>query len=111
MDQDEIRALRRDLGDALLAKLLGRSAGSVRSYAKGRRPVPALIARRLEWVRRITFSLAGGYNAVGMRAWFDRPRVQLGQRSPLASLGPDWTPSDASVAQVEKLAATLRGPG
>jgi hypothetical protein len=111
MDQDAIRALRRNLGDALLAKLLRRSAGSVRSYANGRRTVPPLIARRLEWVRHVTLSLAGGYNAMGMRAWFDRPRVQLGQRSPLASLGPDWTPSDASVAQVEKLTATLRGPG
>ena len=111
MDQDAIRALRRDLGNALLAKLLGRSAGSVRSYAGGRRPVPPLIARRLEWVSHVTFSLAGGYNAIGMRAWLDRPRVQLGQRSPIASLGPDWTPSDASAVQVEELAATLRGPG
>ena len=111
MDQDEIRALRRDLGDALLARLSGRSISSVHAYANGRRPVTPLIARRLEWVSHVTFSLAGGYNAIGMRAWFVRPRVQLGQRSPLASLGPDWTPSDASVAHVEKLAATLRGPG
>ena len=111
MDQDVFKELRCDLGDALLAKLLGRSVNSVRSYANGRRPVPPVIARRLEWVRRVTVSLAGGYNAMGMRAWFDRPRVQLGQRSPLASLGPDWTPSDASVAHVEELAAALLGPG
>lgn len=111
MNQDVFMALRRDLGDALLARLLRRSVTSVRAYANGRRPVPPLIARRLEWVQRVTRSLAGGYNTMGMRAWFDRPRVKLGQRSPTASLGPDWTPSDVAVANVEKLAAALRGPG
>ena len=111
MEQDVFMALRGDLGDTLLAKLLGRSASSVRLYSNGRRPVPPLIARRLEWVARLAFSLAGGYNPIGMRAWFDRPRVELGRRSPLAVLGHDWQPSDSAAADVEMLAATLRGPG
>lgn len=111
MQHDMFMALRGDLGDRLLAKLLGRSATSVRMYANGRRPVPPPIARRLEWVARVAFSLAGGYNSIGMRAWFDRPRVQLGQRSPLSVLGHDWQPSDSAAADVEMLAATLRGPG
>jgi uncharacterized protein (DUF2384 family) len=111
MEQDVFRAMRGELGDTLLAKLLGRSVASVRLYANGRRVVPALVARRLEWVRRVAFSLAGGYDSKGMRAWFDRPRVQLGQRSPLDMLGPDWLPSDAGVEEVERLAAELRGPG
>ena len=111
MEQDVFMALRGDLGDTLLAKLLGRSATSVRLYANGRRPVPPLIARRLQWVARVAFSLAGGYNSIGMRAWFDRPRVELGRRSPLAVLGHDWQPSDASAVEVEMLAATLHGPG
>lgn len=110
MEQDVFMTLRGDLGDTLLAKLLGRSATSVRLYASGRRPVPPLIARRLQWVARVAFSLAGGYNSIGMRAWFDRPRVELGRRSPLAVLGRDWQPSDAAAADVEMLAATLRGP-
>jgi len=107
MEQDVFMAVRGDLGDTLLAKLLRRSATSVRLYAKGRRPVPLLIARRLEWVQRVDFSLASGYNSIGMRAWFERPRVQLGHRSPLEILGPDWQPSDAAAADVERLAATL----
>ena len=110
MKQDLFMALRGDLGDTLLAKLLGRSATSVRLYANGRRPVPLLIARRQEWVARVAFSLAGGYNSIGMRAWFDRPRVELGQRSPLMSLGPDWQPLDNAATKVGRLAATLRGP-
>jgi len=72
MDQDVLKTLRRDLGDALLARLSGRSISSVHAYANGRRPVPPLIARRLECVLRDTFSLAGGYDAMGMRAWFER---------------------------------------
>lgn len=111
MEQDLLMAVRGDLGDALLAKLLGRSVTSVRLYAKGQRPVPPLIARRLEWIRQVSFSLAGGYNSIGMSAWFDRPRVELGQRSPMEILGPDWQPSDAAARKVEGLAATLRGPG
>jgi hypothetical protein len=110
MKQNLLIAARVALGDTLLAKLLGRSVSSVRLYAKGQRPVPSLIARRLEWVQRVAFSLAGAYNSIGTRAWFDRPRVELGQRSPLESLGPDWQPLDNAATKVERLAATLRGP-
>ena len=77
----------------LLAKLLGRSATSLRAYAKGRRPVPQLVALRLEWLLAVVYDLEGGYNSIGMRAWFGRPRPQLGGRSPLAALGHDWQPS------------------
>ena len=111
MEQDAIKALRGELGDTLLAKLLGRSATSVRLYASGRRPVTQLVARRVEWVLRLASNLGGGYNTIGMRAWFERPRVERGRRSPLAVLGHDWQPSDAAATQVEKLALRLRGPG
>ena len=111
MEQEVFGATRRDLGDGLLAELLGRSVASVRMYANGRRPVPPLIARRLDWIHRISFDLAGGYGALGVRAWFERPRVQLGQRSPLEVLGPGWQPNDVDVIRVANLAATLRGPG
>lgn len=111
MEQEAFRAVRSDLGDTLLAKLLGRSVASVRMYGNGRRPVPPLIARRLNWIHQILFDLAGGYGAPGIRAWFERPRAQLGQRSPLEILGPSWQPTDVDVAKVANLAATLRGPG
>ena len=61
MEQEAFRAVRSDLGDTLLAKLLGRSVASVRMYGNGRRPVPPLIARRLNWIHQILFDLAGGF--------------------------------------------------
>lgn len=110
MAQEGFRVMRGVLGDALIAKLLGRSVTSVRSYADGRRQVPPLIARRLDWIDQILFDLAGGYSPSGIRAWIERPRVQLGQRSPLQVLGPSWQPADVDVALVANLAAKLRGP-
>ena len=80
-------------------------------YATGRRPFSQLIAQRVEWVLRIASDLDRGYNSIGMRAWFERPRVELGGGSPLAVLGNGWQPSDDAVADVGMLAARLRGPG
>lgn len=111
MEQEAFGAMRRDLGDRLLAKLLWRSVASVRKYASGRRPVPPLMACRLDWIHRISFDLAGGYGAPGIQAWFVRPRAQLGHRSPLEILGPSWQPTDVDVAKVANLAATLSGRG
>jgi hypothetical protein len=79
MAQKGFRVMRGVLGDALIAKLLWRSVTSERSYANGRRQVPPLIARRLDWIDKILFDLAGGYSPSGIRAWFARPRVQLGR--------------------------------
>jgi hypothetical protein len=111
MQLDLLMSLRGTLGDMLLAKLLGRSATSVRLYAKGQRPVPQLVALRLELVNALVYDLAGGYNSIGMRTWFDRPRVELGGRSPLTALGHDWQPTEVTAADVARLAAKLRGPG
>lgn len=111
MHLDVFMPLRAKLGNPLLAKLLGRSATSLRAYAKGRRPVPQLVALRLEWLLAVVYDLEGGYNSIGMRAWFGRPRPQLGGRSPLAALGHDWQPRGATAADVARLAEKLRGPG
>ena len=110
MELDVFEAVRGNLGDELLAKLLGRSVSSVRLYAKGRRRVPDMIARRLEWLHRISFDLAGGYKPTGIQAWFERPRTQIGWRSPSHILRLDWQPADPDVEAVAALAARLRGP-
>ena len=53
--------------------------------------------------------LAGSYNDFGMRRWFERPRTQLGGKSPRALLGSQWTPDSKAARQVRALAAVLSG--
>lgn len=110
MNQKALAELRASIGDELLGKLLGRSATSLRAYASGRRVVPPSVATRAAWLERIAVDLAGGYDSGGARAWFGRARAELGHRSPLQVLGRDWQPLDEVAVQVERLAATLRGP-
>lgn len=94
-----------------LAELVGASAVSLRRYASGARSVPDVIAARLHWLALVTSDLAGAYNAPGIRRWFERPRSQLGSRSPRAALGAAWDPDDEQVERVRRLAAALAGPG
>jgi hypothetical protein len=57
----------------------------------------------------VVSDLAGSYNDFGMRRWFERPRTQLGGKSPRALLGARWAPDDKAALQVRALAATLSG--
>ena len=41
--------------------------------------------------------------------WFERPRTQLGGKSPRALLGSQWTPDSKAARQVRALAAVLSG--
>ena len=109
MDQEMYSVVRAELGPELLARVLRRSTSSLLMYASGRRPTPELIELRLAWAYGVLCDLAGGYNSSGMQRWFERPRVQLGQWSPLEILGYDWRPSDKDVMTVADLAATLAG--
>lgn len=102
-------AMRQTLGDELLAALLGISLSSLRRYGAGERETPDDTAARLHWLAMVVSDLAGGYNALGMRRWFERPRAQLAGRSPRAALGTGWQPDDAAARQVRALAAALSG--
>ncbi len=102
-------SMRDVFGDELLATLLDVSASSLRRYASGERTTPDATAARLHWLAMVVSDLAGGYNELGMRRWFERPRAQLGGLSPRAALGPGWQPDDAAALRVRALAAALSG--
>ena len=53
----------------------------------------------------------GSYNDFGIHRWFERPRSQLGGRSPKAALKGGFRPDDGDVRRVRALAAALVGGG
>lgn len=105
----EWAAMRAVFGDEALGELLGIAPASLRRYAGAERATPQATAERLHWLAMVVSDLAGSYNEFGMRRWFERPRVQLGGKSPRALLGSRWTPDTPAAAQVRALAAVLTG--
>jgi hypothetical protein len=101
--------MRAVFGDDALGDLLGVAPASLRRYAASERATPQATAERLHWLAMVVSDLAGSYNDFGMRRWFERPRSQLGGKSPHATLGPRWTPDDKAAQQVRALAAALSG--
>jgi hypothetical protein len=101
--------MRAVFGDDVLGDLLGIAPVSLRRYANSERATPQATAERLHWLAIVVSDLAGSYNDFGMRRWFERPRTQLGGKSPRALLGTRWTPDDKAARQVRALAATLSG--
>ena len=75
-------ALQEVLGPELLAGLVGVSASSTRRYASGARATPDPIAVRLHFVALVVGDLAGAYNDIGVRRWFQRPRTRLDGNTP-----------------------------
>lgn len=102
-------AMREVFGEELLADLLAVSPSSLRRYASGEREAPGSIVARLHWLAMVVSDLAGAYNNFGMLRWFDRPRAQLGGRSPRAVLGHEWDPDGAAATRVRALASSLSG--
>ena len=101
--------MRAVFGDDALGEMLGIAPASLRRYAAGERATPQATAERLHWLAMVVSDLAGSYNDFGMRRWFERPRTQLGGKSPRALLGARWAPDDKAARQVRELAATLSG--
>ncbi len=94
-----------------LAALIGASPISLRRYATGRRAVPDEIAARVHWLALVVSDLAGAYNQIGVRRWFERRRSQLAGRSPREVLRRGWLPDDPAVERTRLLAAALAGAG
>lgn len=95
------------LGRDLLAALVGVSPSSVARYERGERRTPDDVAARLHFLALVVGDLAGAYNALGIRRWFDRPRTALDGRRPADLLAGDWRPEDEGPARVRALAAAL----
>jgi hypothetical protein len=112
MPSTEWTAVRTVLGDDMTASIVGSSLVSMRRYASGARGTPDDIAARLHFVALVNADLAGSYNEMGMRRWWQRPRGALGGRSPIDALGTEWHPDhSASADTVRRLAAALVGAG
>ena len=90
-----------------LAPLLNVSVSSLKRYASGERDTPDDVAARLHHVALIVGDLAGAYNEVGVRRWFERKRTALNGRAPAALLSGDWNPDDTSPQKVRELARSL----
>jgi hypothetical protein len=99
--------MRELFGDEELETLLGTSRQSIGRYAKGERPTPDDIADRLHCLTMVVSDLAGAYNEFGIRRWFHRPRRALDGRSPLQTLGRNWSSDGESAKKVRALAAAL----
>ncbi len=103
----EWRVLQRILGLDLLVSLLGISPSSARRYLSGDRSTPDIVAARLHFLAFVVGDLAGAYNDIGVRRWFDRRRTQLGGSSPAGVLGEGWSPDDDAPLRVRELARAL----
>lgn len=105
----EWKQLIRLLGIDMLNRLLGISSASIRRYARAIRGTPDDVAGRLHWLALIVGDLAGAYNEIGIRQWFDRKRAQLAGRSPAQLLAGEWKPDDPGPQRVRGLAHALAG--
>lgn len=90
-----------------LAALLDISLSSLKRYEAGDRDTPDDVAARLHFLALVVGDLAGSYNEIGIRRWFQRKRTQLDGRSPAAILARGWDPEDPGPQRVRQLARTL----
>jgi hypothetical protein len=97
----------RVLDPEALASLLNISVTSLRRFLSGERETPDDVAARLHHVALIVGDLAGAYNEVGIRRWFERKRAALGGRTPAALLAGDWNPDDPGPQKARDLAGSL----
>jgi transcriptional regulator with XRE-family HTH domain len=90
-----------------LAALVGISPSSAARYERGERRTPDEVAARLHCLALVVSDLAGAYNAIGIRRWFDRKRGALDGRAPADLLKVGWQPEDENAARVRDLARAL----
>ncbi len=109
LPRSELRSLGDLLGRDRLAGLVGTSEPSLRRYLAGSRSVPDDIAQRAHSLAIVVSYLRGGYNALGVRRWFERPRTQLDGSAPQQLLAGDWDPDDPGPRRVQALARSLLG--
>jgi hypothetical protein len=95
------------LGMDLLGRLLAISPSSVRRYKDRARITPDAVAARLHFLALIVGDLAGAYNEIGIRRWFDRSRALLDHRSPADMLENEWAPGQPGPQRVRSLARSL----
>jgi uncharacterized protein (DUF2384 family) len=105
----EWASMRSIFGDDGLSKLVGVPKASLRRYASGAHYTPREIAERLHWLAAVVADLRGGYNEMGIRRWFERPRAQLGGKTPCQILHDGWHVDHESAKRARALASELSG--
>ena len=90
-----------------LAPLLNISVSSLKRYQTGERTTPDDVAARLHFLALLVGDLAGSYNEIGIRRWFQRKRTLLDGRTPASLLKRDWDPDEEGPARVRQLAREL----
>jgi hypothetical protein len=95
------------LGLELLSRLLDISGSSIRRYRANARTTPDDVAERLHFLSLVVGDLAGAYNEIGIRQWFERKRAQLDGRTPLDWLKGRWKPAQTGPRRVQDLARAL----
>jgi hypothetical protein len=103
----EWAGLARVLDPEQLASLLAVSISSLNRYQSGERETPDAIAARLHFLALVVGDLAGSYNEIGIRRWFDRKRSALAGRAPAQVLSGEWDPDDPGPSRVRALAREL----
>jgi hypothetical protein len=103
----EWAGLGRVFGQEQLAALLNLSLSSLKRYVSGERGTPDDVAARLHFLALVVGDLAGSYNDVGIRRWFQRRRTRLDGRTPAALLKGTWDPDDESPRRIRQLATEL----
>ena len=103
----EWRTLQDILGLELLTRLLAISLSSARRYLSGTRATPDTVAARLHFLAFVVGDLAGAYNDIGVRRWFDRRRERLDGKTPAQALGDAWSPEDSAPQRIRELARSL----
>jgi len=103
----EWAGLGRVFGAEDLAALLNVSMSSLKRYQSGERETPDDVAARLHFLALVVGDLAGSYNDIGVRRWFQRKRTLLDGRAPAALLKDNWDPDDEGPMRVRELAREL----
>jgi Protein of unknown function (DUF2384) len=103
----EWRSVSRVFDAESLAPLLGISVSSLRRYQAGTRVTPDEVAARLHFLALVISDLAGAYNEIGVRRWFQRDRTMLDGRTPATLLSGEWNPEDEGAQRVRELARSL----
>lgn len=95
------------LGADKVASLVGVSPSSLGRYQAGERTTPLDVAERLHFLALVVGDLAGAYNELGIRRWFDRRRTALDGKSPSELLRGRWDPDVPGARRVRGLAQSL----
>ena len=103
----EWRSVARVFDAEHLAPLLGISASSLRRYQADTRSTPDDVATQLHFLALVISDLAGAYNDIGIRRWFQRERTPLDDKTPAGLLTGEWSPEDEGPRRVRQLAQAL----